>query len=871
MEDTFVATGLLGPGPSTLSLDSLPTIDGLSPGFISNGLLGGLCTVPTHEPPKERERKLDGLDEQIEYEQAEQKNAFQPNGLLGSQAADGSQTDTFALSQDDHFPPISDILGLIPKGTHNTVSSSSRSFIPTHIRASLRATTYDGKVIHIGRKRYIGKTQKTSSAPTQLSNLLDVPIHRLKDDLSAATASKLSLPKTKSESHKPSSPVPEDTLWVDRYRPRKFTELLGNERVARETMAWVKQWDWCVFGKKKSKKRLREDDENYNPDDEYHRPREKLLLISGPPGLGKTTLAHVVAKQAGYEVMEINASDARSAQVIDERIRPALESGSAVGSVKPMLLIIDEIDGATGGGDNSSGFVNKLVSLTFDKPKNKRKKSDQKDKRPLLRPIICICNDQNANALAKLRPHARQIRYTRLADSHIVKRLREICELEGLRADTRALSTLVGVARGDLRGCLNTLQFIKSRNDEVTEPLIRRATVGMKEGDTTVTSVINEIFAPLSRKRVKELGMGEEEEARYVNRLSHTIEGLNNPASIANGCFAHYINCHRHDANLDHYEKAGEWLTTFDTFSSVMYTDGDFALHTYLSYFLVPFHPLFRERGESRVERDSSDWDNLQVTRANEEIYKSLANGIRSAGRCAGANRHLVTGQVLQLEFAPYINRIISPPLRPVNSQVIKPQERALLSSLVDIMVSFELRFLQEKAEDGQFVYRLDPPIDVFVTYDGKRAADIAVSRYAVRHLVATEIDAALIAKQADAVEKGKEHAKANFFKTSRKSNAENADEAREPMEITEGNDELRRLDTSSEPGPQNKRARTSENVDIADKPPVDFFGRPIAVKKDLRRSSTSKKVVPDFRIAYKHLEGNSAAVRRPIKVSSFL
>ena len=68
----------------------------------------------------------------------------------------------------------------------------------------------------------------------------------------------------------------------------------------------------------------------------------------------------------------------------------------------------------------------------------------------------------------------------------------------------------------------------------MTEPLIRRATVGMKEGDTTVSSVTNQIFAPLSRKRVKELGMGEEEELRYVNRLNHAIEGLNNPASIAN-------------------------------------------------------------------------------------------------------------------------------------------------------------------------------------------------------------------------------------------------------------------------------------------------------------------------------------------------
>lgn len=85
-------------------------------------------------------------------------------------------------------------------------------------------------------------------------------------------------------------------------------------------------------------------------------------------------------------------------------------------------------------------------------------KKDNKGKRPLLRPIICICNDQNASSLAKLRPHTRQIRFSRPADLLIVKRLREVCEIEGLKADSRALSTLVGVARGDLRGCLNALQ-----------------------------------------------------------------------------------------------------------------------------------------------------------------------------------------------------------------------------------------------------------------------------------------------------------------------------------------------------------------------------------------------------------------------------
>ena len=48
-------------------------------------------------------------------------------------------------------------------------------------------------------------------------------------------------------------------------------------------------------------------------------------------------------------------SDARSGQVVDERIRPALESGYAVGSSMPVLVVIDEIDGATG--DNVSSKI----------------------------------------------------------------------------------------------------------------------------------------------------------------------------------------------------------------------------------------------------------------------------------------------------------------------------------------------------------------------------------------------------------------------------------------------------------------------------------------------------------------------------------
>ena len=56
-------------------------------------------------------------------------------------------------------------------------------------------------------------------------------------------------------------------------------------------------------------------------------------------------------------ISDLFASDSRSGQVIDDRIRPTLESGSAIGSKKPVCLVIDEIDGATGVGENVSSFI----------------------------------------------------------------------------------------------------------------------------------------------------------------------------------------------------------------------------------------------------------------------------------------------------------------------------------------------------------------------------------------------------------------------------------------------------------------------------------------------------------------------------------
>lgn len=75
----------------------------------------------------------------------------------------------------------------------------------------------------------------------------------------------------------------------------------------------------------------------------------------------------------------------------------------------------------------------------------------------------------------------------------------------------------------------------------MTETVIRKATVGMKEGDVSVLSVINSIFNPLSKKRVKELAMTEEQESRYVARLSHEIESSGKDTTIATGLFGFFL------------------------------------------------------------------------------------------------------------------------------------------------------------------------------------------------------------------------------------------------------------------------------------------------------------------------------------------
>lgn len=294
-------------------------------------------------------------------------------------------------------------------------------------------------------------------------------------------------------------------LWTEKYRARNFMDLVGDDLTNRQVLRWLKRWDAIVFPHvSKPKPAAKRNMQQQQQDDE--KPHRKILMLTGPPGLGKTTLAHVCAKQAGYEVMEINASDDRSRDVVKGRIRTSLgtESVKTVEHTKPkpgvdskvarpVCVVVDEVDGVTtgSGGSGEGGFVKALIDLIITDQKNSvatgpnssttRRKKKGDDFRQM-RPLILICNDVYHPSLRPLRQSglAEIIHVGKPSVEAVVNRLRSVFEKEGIPCEKDAARKLceaawgisngidfkrgaASAAEGDLRGVMVVGEWVAGR------------------------------------------------------------------------------------------------------------------------------------------------------------------------------------------------------------------------------------------------------------------------------------------------------------------------------------------------------------------------------------------------------------------------
>lgn len=205
----------------------------------------------------------------------------------------------------------------------------------------------------------------------------------------------------------------ETALWIDKYKPTKITQIIGNGESIKEIYNWLKNWKCGI--------------------------KPNAILVTGPPGIGKSSSIAIIAQFTGYDIVELNASNQRSAKLIRQVFDETYHS-RYIG--KKYVFIMDEVDGMSTGDHGGMAELIKVI-----------------DKSPPA-PIICIANDRGSPKIKSLSGHCLDIKYQRPPKATIAKKLYDdICIKEHINISLKSLEEICEYNGNDIRQIINYLQF----------------------------------------------------------------------------------------------------------------------------------------------------------------------------------------------------------------------------------------------------------------------------------------------------------------------------------------------------------------------------------------------------------------------------
>ncbi|KAL9123265.1 MAG: hypothetical protein Q9187_000173 [Circinaria calcarea] len=238
-----------------------------------------------------------------------------------------------------------------------------------------------------------------------------------------------------------SNPV-DSRLWTVKYAPTTTSQICGNKGQVQKLQAWLRAWR--SNARTKFKKAGADGHGSF-----------RAVIIHGPPGIGKTTAAHLTAKLEGYDVVESNASDTRSKKMVENGLKGVMDTTSILGyfsgdgkrvdeGKKKLVLIMDEVDGMSAG---DRGGVGALAAVC--------KKTNI--------PIILICNERR---LPKLKPFdhvAYDLPFRKPTIEQVRGRIMTILYREGMKdmIPPNVVNALIEGSRADIRQIINMISTAK--------------------------------------------------------------------------------------------------------------------------------------------------------------------------------------------------------------------------------------------------------------------------------------------------------------------------------------------------------------------------------------------------------------------------
>ncbi|KAK9137857.1 hypothetical protein Sjap_008451 [Stephania japonica] len=599
-----------------------------------------------------------------------------------------------------------------------------------------------------------------------------------------------------------------EQLWVEKYAPKSFSELLSDEQTNREVLLWLKQWDSCVFG---SQIRSTTDDVltslrrhsslsqhqklsnksflstgrkipfsggGFKPSDNLEQearnlksipellnkksrgagpPDHKILLLCGPPGLGKTTLAHVAAQHCGYRVVEINASDDRSSSTIEAKILDVVQMNSVMVDSKPKCLVIDEIDGALGDGKGAVEVIMKMVAA--EKKLGVRKPSHSLDEQPgkvkskrhhkdatLSRPVICICNDLYAPALRPLRQVAKVHMFVQPTVSRVVNRLKYICNKEGFRASSIALTALAEYTECDIRSCLNTLQFLNKKREAINVLEISSQVVGQKDISRSVLDVWKEVFQTRKMRRKQKVMISNSSLSGDFDVLYSIISNCGDYELIIEGIHENILHLHYHDPLMQKTVNCLNFLGVSEYLQQYIWRTQQQLLTVYQPYAAIAVHSLVAHIGRPNIEWPRSLQRFRTMFLEKKDILKCWNNRISPL-----ISRHLSPISFVEDVASPLIHILSPQKLRPVALHLQSEGEKHDLFQLVETMSSYSISYKNARpgplpttpkyeAALDESAPVLDPPIDEFIKFKGHTSGHSQLS-LAMKQVLLHEVE----------------------------------------------------------------------------------------------------------------------------------